>query len=214
MIEYIKLNEIKPAKYNPREISDKQFLKLQESIKELGYVIPILVNRKNNVIIAGHQRTKAGIAIGIQEAPAFFVNDITVADEIKFNQIHNGVDLKENKYPEIKKELYTVGFQQIDTNDVNLDRLESASHVKEMCKLLLKYGNVLCAVACDNHIILHTNYIYACKALNIKANIYNLESEKLEIAKKYFAEDYGKYTYKHLKKETYVQGLAQMNRLA
>lgn len=214
MIEYIKLKDIKPAQYNPREISDTQFEKLKESIKELGFLIPILVNRQNKVIIAGHQRTKAGLAIGVESAPVFFVDNITVADEIKFNQIHNGVDVKEITYPKILKEITEYGFQQIDTNDIEIGRTQSATYTKEICKLILKYGNVLCAVACDGHIILHENYINACKALNIKANIYYLQDDKLETAKKYFAEDYGKYSYKHLKKDTYVQGLAQMHRLS
>jgi len=91
-MQYINISDIKPASYNPRKISQQQFNKLQESIKNIGFVMPILVNKSNMTIIAGHQRTKAAKAIGVEQVPVFFCNNINQADEIKFNQIHNGKD--------------------------------------------------------------------------------------------------------------------------
>ena len=54
--ETIKLNDIKPAEYNPRVISVTEFDKLTRSIREFGLVDPILINTNNNRIIGGHQR--------------------------------------------------------------------------------------------------------------------------------------------------------------
>lgn len=64
MIEYVDINSIKPAPYNPRRITDEQFENLKGSIRSIGCVVPILINNENNVIIAGHQRTKAMKACG------------------------------------------------------------------------------------------------------------------------------------------------------
>lgn len=57
-MEKIKISDLKPAPYNPRKISDDELLKLENSIKEFGFVSPIIVNLKNNHVIGGHQRLK------------------------------------------------------------------------------------------------------------------------------------------------------------
>ena len=55
-LKKIKLNELKPAEYNPRRINDEEYIKLSNSLNEFGLVDPIIVNLKNNHIIGGHQR--------------------------------------------------------------------------------------------------------------------------------------------------------------
>lgn len=55
--ETIKITDIKPAEYNPRQISDDNMDKLQNSLEMFGLVDPIIINLKNeNTIIGGHQR--------------------------------------------------------------------------------------------------------------------------------------------------------------
>lgn len=56
--EYTKINieDIKPATYNPRKISNEEYNKLSNSINEFGVINPIIVNLKNNHIIGGHMR--------------------------------------------------------------------------------------------------------------------------------------------------------------
>ena len=54
----INFEEINPAEYNPRLISDTEYSQLGNSIKEFGLVDPIIINLKNNKIIGGHQRFK------------------------------------------------------------------------------------------------------------------------------------------------------------
>lgn len=55
-IEKIRINDIKPAEYNPRTITSDELQKLTNSINEFGLVDPIIINLKNNKIIGGHQR--------------------------------------------------------------------------------------------------------------------------------------------------------------
>ena len=52
MVEYISVDSIAPASYNPRKLSDESAENLRASLQKIGVVIPILVNRRNNVIIA------------------------------------------------------------------------------------------------------------------------------------------------------------------
>lgn len=55
-LEKIKITDIVPAEYNPRQISDEEMTKLKNSLEEFGLVDPIVINLKNNRIIGGHQR--------------------------------------------------------------------------------------------------------------------------------------------------------------
>lgn len=89
MIDFIGIDKIKPAEYNPRKISEKQKEQLMESIQELGFVMPVIVNKANNVIIAGHQRTNAARQLGLNAVPVQFVENLDIGDEIRFNQLHN-----------------------------------------------------------------------------------------------------------------------------
>ena len=60
VIRKFKLDELNPAKYNPRKKlkpGDKEFKKLEDSIRNFGYVELIVVNAaNNNTVISGHQR--------------------------------------------------------------------------------------------------------------------------------------------------------------
>lgn len=58
IIEKVKIKDVHPADWNPREISDKDLKKLDDSIKAFGYVEPIIVNKQTGNIVGGHQRFK------------------------------------------------------------------------------------------------------------------------------------------------------------
>lgn len=212
MIKTIKISDIKPAPYNPRKINDQQFEKLKESLGTLGFTVPILVNESNNIIIAGHQRTKAATAIGITEVPAIMVSRVSAGDEIKFNQLHNGVDAQRGF--ECKAD--TQGLKTGEFIDIDIDRFSikksGATYVKEMCNILIKYGNVLSCVICNGDVLVGANYIKACELLGFKPHCYIIDARLYDKAVSYMKADYGVYSYDAIKKNTYVQGLAQMHR--
>jgi len=64
--EIAKIDNLKPAKYNPRKITKKQYNALKNNIKELGFVRPIVVN-KDNTVIGGHQTLKVLKELGYNE---------------------------------------------------------------------------------------------------------------------------------------------------
>lgn len=208
MIEYIEINKIHGAEYNPRIISDEQFERLIKSVNEIGFVLPIIVNRRNNTIIAGHQRTKAAVKAGINTVPCLFCDDIAEGDEVKFNQLHNFTDTHDciaigtvNDY----------GFQEVPYKNFTV-RDDNATQLQEICKLMTKYGNLLCAVMCSGRILVGARYVKACQLLRLPVNVYNIAEEFYDKAAEYLTADYGVYNYDSLEKHTYVQGLAQMHR--
>lgn len=68
--------ELKPAEYNPRQMTEDEYKGLKASIKEFGLVEPLVVNNfkdRENVVIGGHQRLKIAVEIGIKEIPVVYV---------------------------------------------------------------------------------------------------------------------------------------------
>lgn len=212
MIKTVRISDIRPAPYNPRRISEAQFKKLQESLRIIGFTVPILVNSKNNTIIAGHQRTKAAMAMGVTEVPAIMVSNVSTGDEIKFNQLHNGVDAQRG----FECTVNTDGLQPGKFIDVEIDRFtvkkSGATYVKEICRMLLKYGNVLSCVICQGEVLVGVNYVRACELLRLTPHCYIVEDNLFDYAFDYMKSDYGEYSYDAIKKNTFVQGLAQMHR--
>ena len=69
-IEKISVDQLKPAKYNPRKDlkpGDPEFEKLRRSVEEFGYVEPIIWNKRTGVVIGGHQRLKVLQYLGYTE---------------------------------------------------------------------------------------------------------------------------------------------------
>ena len=67
-IKEIKINKLKPATYNPRQISKKQFKDLKVSIEKFGLIDPIIIN-KDLTVIGGHQRLKVCQNLDYTEVP-------------------------------------------------------------------------------------------------------------------------------------------------
>ena len=73
----MKLTEIRPNPYQPREIFDEEKLQeLADSIKEHGLFTPVLVRKvfDGYELVAGERRTKAAEIAGLTEIPAIIVD--------------------------------------------------------------------------------------------------------------------------------------------
>lgn len=94
-IQQVKIKDLKNAEYNPRKISDFDLKALKNSIKEFGFVEPVVAN-KNNQVIGGHQRVKAAQALGIESVPVFYI-DLPAEKEkilnLALNRIHGDWDI-------------------------------------------------------------------------------------------------------------------------
>lgn len=53
----VNIKDLKPAKYNPRKITDRTLNDLEHSLKEWGLVQPLVIN-KDGTVIGGHQRLR------------------------------------------------------------------------------------------------------------------------------------------------------------
>ena len=87
-VEYVKIDDLHPAEYNPRGITEHDRYHIQKSLQKFGFAEPIIVNKnpdRLNVIVGGHQRVKvAKEDLGMDEVPCVFVN-LSLEDEKELN---------------------------------------------------------------------------------------------------------------------------------
>jgi DNA modification methylase len=152
-IERILINKLKPATYNPRQISTKQYKDLEESIDKFGLVDPIIVN-KDMTIIGGHQRYK----IWAEKAKQSSIDDITIPcvvlelnkeqeRELNIRLNKSGgewdMDILANEF-EIE-ELKDWGFKEIELG-LNIDKIVEGNteddHIPEVKESRVKLGDV------------------------------------------------------------------------
>jgi ParB-like chromosome segregation protein Spo0J len=92
-MEKIAVSELKFAEYNPRQMPRAEMEKLKRSIREFGFVEPIVVNSSKdraNFIVGGHQRVRAAQELGMKDVPVVFV-DLTEKKEKLLNLALNRI---------------------------------------------------------------------------------------------------------------------------
>lgn len=216
-MEKVDLTKVIPADYNPRFLSEKSRERLVRSLTELGCIKPIIVNKKNNTIIAGHQRTSTMLSMGIKECYGFVLDGLTTTDEIRFNQLHNRCEYEVNDNApkiHIKSELVE-GVNRISCDDVVVVDIGNLPTLNNMlCRLISTYGEFGMPISnLNGEILVSSAYAYASKLMRKDLYVYAVGKDKEKAVREYFSVNYGVFNYDNLKKNTYIQGLAQMKRL-
>ena len=146
-IEKIEINKLKPATYNPRQISTKQYKDLKSSVEKFGLVDPIITN-KDFTIIGGHQRYKICKELKHKEIDCV-VLDLSKEEERELNIRLNkntgdfDMDILANEFD--IDELVDWGFKHIDL-DINIDKITEGNteddHIPEVKESRVKLGDV------------------------------------------------------------------------
>lgn len=76
----IDIDKLIPYINNARTHSEEQILKLRSSLREFGFINPVIIDKNYN-IIAGHGRVQAAKAEGIKEIPCVLVDYLTEAQK-------------------------------------------------------------------------------------------------------------------------------------
>ena len=119
------IKDLKPATYNPRQISTKQYNDLKASVKKFGLVDPIIINQNGNVVVGGHQRLKICKELKHIEIDCV-VLDLSKEEERELNIRLNkntgdfDMDILANEFD--IDELTDWGFKHIDL-DINIDKI-------------------------------------------------------------------------------------------
>ena len=128
-IEKVKIAELNPAEYNPRQITNKQYLDLKSSMEKLGCVDPIIINinpERLNVVVGGHQRLRILRELGAEKVPTVSVN-LSEEDERELNVRLNksggdwDMDILANEFDIV--DLKEWGFKDIEFG-LNIDKID------------------------------------------------------------------------------------------
>lgn len=99
-IEYVPIESIRPAAYNPRDISVEELAGLKESVLKFGEVEPIVFNIRTGKIVGGHQRYKVFDALKYKEVPVVKV-DLSEIEEKALNLALNNHAIQGKFNPEL-----------------------------------------------------------------------------------------------------------------
>jgi len=83
-LERMRVADLEPASYNPREISDDALAGLGASVDRFGLVEPVVWNRRTGNVVGGHQRLKVLHARGVEETDVVVV-DLPEGEEKALN---------------------------------------------------------------------------------------------------------------------------------
>jgi len=120
------LSRLKPYSNNPRTHSSAQVERIAASIREFGFVNPILVD-KDGVIVAGHGRLEAAKRLGLQTVPVIVLDHLTetqrralvIADNRLAELSEWNDDLLAKELERLLSEDYDIGITGWDEDEVN-----------------------------------------------------------------------------------------------
>lgn len=154
-------------------------------------------------------------AEGITTCPAYVLPEVATVDEVRFNQIHNASDL-ELSDAIISVGARPVGWGVIEPKSIKITKPPNrAAQLNEVLRLLSRYGEWGNAVVDRSGTVL-VGHLYAkgCSLLGIPLRVYAVENNLRSCVFSSFGRQYGRFSYAHLPKTTWVQSLAQPFRLS
>ena len=121
IIKKIKLDDLKPNPNNSRIHSDHQIELIASSIKEFGFVNPILIDSEGN-IIAGHCRFEAAKILSLSSVPCITLTDLTPAQIRAYTIADNALALRSEWDIEILKlEIEELNLLKFDIDLLGFD---------------------------------------------------------------------------------------------
>jgi DNA modification methylase len=131
-IEIWEIGRVIPPARNPRTHSASQIREIARSIKEFGFIVPIVVDA-NGSIIAGEGRRLAAMELGLSRVPVILVNHLTETQKRAYAIADNKIALNADWDDELLRvelealrgegiDLESLGFSEQEFNDL-LDQL-------------------------------------------------------------------------------------------
>lgn len=206
---------LRGADYNPRRIGEDDLAVLGESIKRLGLVKPLIV--RGDLLVAGHQRTKALRRNGATRAPVFRLSkDTTTYDEVRFNQLHNGTDMDCGE----EHAAITGGFGQatgyviVEPGRITGNFRAPMANVRgEIADLIRRYGSWGGVVATQSGRVIHCGqYALAAHLCRVPLTVYVIPDDRATEYAAFLNRQYGVFSYDGLPRSTFIQTFAQMMR--
>lgn len=114
-VVYKKLREITPYDKNAKKHDKTQIANVAESIKQYGFVQPIVVDR-DGVIVIGHCRFEAAKKLGMKDVPCVCVDELTPEQVNALRLVDNKSNESDWDFDLLKDEL-----PELDLSDFDFD---------------------------------------------------------------------------------------------
>jgi site-specific DNA-methyltransferase (adenine-specific) len=142
-IKAVVIDKLIPYVNNAKQHSEEQVTKIASSIREFGFVNPVLIDKDYN-IIAGHGRVMAAKKLGWDEVPCLFVEGLTEAQRKAYILADNRLgELAEWDMELVTSELEMLQEMEFDIDltgfelaepDVQIQEDEIPEEVEPRCK--------------------------------------------------------------------------------
>jgi len=127
-LQMIEIDKLIPYANNARTHSDEQIKKIQSSLREFGFVNPVLID-KDFGIIAGHGRVEAAKRENIKEVPCVMVEYLTPAQKKAYILADNrlaedaewNMDLVKIELQELQDLNFDLELTGFDMDEIDLD---------------------------------------------------------------------------------------------
>ena len=127
--QLVDINKLVPYANNARTHNKEQILKLRSSLREFGFVNPVIIDREYNVL-AGHGRIMAAKDEGIAEVPCVYADHLTEAQKKAYILADNRMALDAGW----DEELLSVEIQELQ--ELGFDLSLTGFDEKELTDLL------------------------------------------------------------------------------
>lgn len=128
-VQNIKIEVIKPYERNTKKHPETQIKNIAESIKQFGFIQPLVLDNNNQIII-GHGRYFASQLLGMKEVPCVFVENLTDEQVRKLRILDNKLNESEWDDDLLRLELEDLDFGDFDV-DFGLDFEEEEKEIIE-----------------------------------------------------------------------------------
>ena len=126
-MQLISIEKLVPYVNNARTHNAQQIMKLRSSLREFGFINPVIIDKEYN-IIAGHGRVSAAKEEGIKEVPCVFVDYLTEAQKKAYILADNRMAMDAGWDEELLKiELEALQGEDFDLGLTGFDEKELAS---------------------------------------------------------------------------------------
>ncbi len=126
----VRIDDLVPYTNNARVHTQKQIGQIRASLREFGFVTPVLIDSDNN-IIAGHGRVEAARAEGMTEVPCVLVSSLTEAQRKAYILADNRLSEVSEWDPQLLKieikelealhfDVQIIGFDAQDVDQINI----------------------------------------------------------------------------------------------
>ena len=155
-VEYVAASTLKTFANNARTHSAEQIAQIAASIKQFGFVAPLLIDAKTNEIIAGHGRLAAAFECSMVRVPVIRLHDLTQAQCRALRLADNRIAANsgwnfETLDAELRELSKHIDMTAIGFDDVDLQRaLKQATDAASASNVDVNEGRFLVLIDCKS----------------------------------------------------------------